>query len=129
MTLADRYHNDDRIDFEARERLRDSKPQKAKREKLVDFTFRHDEQMCAGVMNIKAGQTIKMPERQAVGMQLNGHGTIGKVLKPHQHDQEAFDRFMKEEAATHHNPENDPKPGSNIVIGSRYARKPEGWYV
>lgn len=53
-------------------------------------------------------------------MQLLGRGTIGTKLQPHVHDQNAIDDFMKEEAATHHNPANDPNPGVRI-IGRRYA--------
>jgi hypothetical protein len=97
-------------------------------DKLVDFTWRHDEHQAYGVMNIKAGDTIKIPEREALRMQLNGNGTIGKVLKPHVHDQAAFDKFMKEEAAKHHNPEFDQKPGCE-PIGARYPHSfaRQGW--
>jgi hypothetical protein len=105
-------------------------------DKLVDFTWRHDEQQAHGVMNIKAGDTTKVPERDALRMQLNGHGTIGKVLKPHVHDQAALDKFRGEERAKwkKDHPELAPKPGTE-PIGSAYRHMSkfhpanQGWGV
>jgi hypothetical protein len=100
-------------------------------DKLVDFTWRHDEYMAYNVENIKAGQTTKIPEREALRMQLNGRGTIGKQLKPHVHDQKAYDRFMREEWAKWEaqHPELAPKPGTDTIIGARYPHRfaHEGW--
>jgi hypothetical protein len=98
---------------------KDEPAPKVKAERLVEFTWRYDQQTAYNVDNIKSGDTTKLPEREALQMQLNGQGTIGKTLLPHRHDQAAFDRFMKEEAARYHNPEFDPKPNSGPV-GSPY---------
>src|SRR5258705_13775521 len=81
-------------------------------DKEVDFTWREDQSQAYNVMGIKAGQTTKVPAREALRMQLSGRGTIGKELKPHHHDQDALDKFMKEDAAKFHNPALDQKPDS-----------------
>lgn len=85
-------------------------------EKEVDFTWREDQHQAYGVMNIKARQTTKVPEREAIRMQLIGRGTIGKELKPHVHDHAALDKFNREQVARNHRPEFDPKPGTEPVV-------------
>lgn len=85
-------------------------------------------------MGIKAGETTELPEREALRMQLNGNGTIGKVLKPHVHDQAAYDKFQREERAKWEegHPELASKPGVQPVVSpyrgtslDKFAR--EGW--
>ena len=98
----------------------------------VDFTWRYDEHQAYGVMGIRAGQTTRIPEREAIRMQLNGRGTIGKTLKPHVHDQPALDKFRREERAMweEQHPELAPIPGSEPIVSPyrhKFAR--EGWGV
>jgi hypothetical protein len=101
-------------------------------DKEVWFTWRHDEHQAYNVDDIKAGQTTKLPEREALRMQLNARGTIGKTLKPHVHDQKAFDKFMREERTKWElgHQELLPRPGSG-PIGRHPAyprrRAVEGW--
>jgi hypothetical protein len=51
------------------------------------------------------------------------------VLKPHVHDQAAFDRFQREERARWEaqHPELAPRPGTGPIVSARPRAPRDGW--
>lgn len=99
-----------------------------KPEELVEFTWRHAEQQAFGVMNIKAGQTTKVPARAARGLELGGHGNIGSSLKPYVRDESKIREFLAEEAKR--NPGTQQPEMVLVDYNSRTGRPryaPDGW--
>lgn len=95
--------------------------------------------MVNGVYGQKRGDVQTLPAGQAKAQVAQGHAEYGKVPldklgKAYEQDEDALKlhREVLQDYANQMPEEAKPFPRdhpNNVVIGRRYARKPEGWYV